>query len=122
MCDSTPVTTPPLSPTELAIVSQNCKPSLSKEKPIIQVLDSISYFNVTNSLEIIDVEFRGDQALVKSALLTPPTKTTSRGTEENLAFNLIPTKKCELTEPTDLGFHTKLKLKELTTSDVTMMR
>jgi hypothetical protein len=85
-------------------------------------LDSISYFNVTSSLEIIDTEFRGDQALVKSALLTPPTKTTSRGVEEALAFNLIPTKKCELTEPADLGYHTKLTLKELATSDVTKMQ
>jgi hypothetical protein len=49
-----------LSIAEKSIAQSVCKATGSTEKPQIQVLDSISYFNVTSSLEIRDTEFRGD--------------------------------------------------------------
>ena len=58
------------------------------EKPIVHVLDSQSYFNITREATFKDIEFRGEQALVEATVTT----------YEDTYYNKIPVKKCSVDE------------------------
>jgi hypothetical protein len=62
--------------------------NIMTEKPIVHVLDSQSYFNITREATFQDIEFRGEQALVEATVAT----------YSDTFYNKIPVKKCTVDE------------------------